>query len=291
MYEYKINVELARTVLSSHATEWAELPIKPIKSTGTDNALFMLGNDSVLRIPKRESAVILLEKELNWLPTLRGLPLAVPELLYHGKTKQELSFDFGIFRWMHGQIASPDQIVDSKQAASDLAEFLVALRDVNTLHAPRAGQQNNNRGVSLVDLSENVVSSIDILADEINAVDAQRLWERVCSTPSAINPVWVHGDLKADNMIAVDGVLVGVIDWGLSAVGDPAVDFAAAWTWVEPESRELFRWVCQIEENDWQRAKGWALYCAVIALSYYRGRSHEALCTQSRLTLHRLGLL
>ena len=46
-----------------------------------------------------------------------------------------------------------------------------------------------------------------------------------------------------------------------------------------------------LDDGDWLRAKGCALYGAVIALSYYRGGKNEALCHQSRLTLSRLGLL
>lgn len=290
MDELESNVELVRALLSSHAAGWAKLPIKEIKSTGTDNALFMLGNDSVLRMPKRESAVRFLEKELTWLPKLQGLPLAVPELLLHGKSKKEFGFEFGIFRWMHGQIASRDQIADSKQATLALARFLKALQEVKIDSAPSAGRQNNNRGIGLFELSEKVTSSIDTLADEINVTDARSLWEQACSASAAERSVWIHGDLKSDNMIAVDGDLVGVIDWGLSAVGDAAVDFAVAWTWIEPDNREAFRRECLIDESDWHRAKGWALYCAVIALSYYRDKSHEALCKQSRLTLSRLGL-
>ena len=83
----------------------------------------------------------------------------------------------------------------------------------------------------------------------------------------------------------------GVIDWGLSAVGDPAADYATAWFWIDPSARAAFRDHLDLDDSDWLRAKGWALYGAVIALSYYRGGRNESLCQQSRLTLSRLGLL
>ena len=92
-------------------------------------------------------------------------------------------------------------------------------------------------------------------------------------------------------MIARGGALHGVIDWGLSAVGDPAADYAAAWSWLDPSARETFRECLSLSDQDWLCAKGWALYGAVIALSYYRRRNNEALCRQSRQTLWRLGLL
>ena len=56
-------------------------------------------------------------------------------------------------------------------------------------------------------------------------------------------------------------------------------------------ARAAFRDRLGAPETDWLRARGCALYGAVIALSYYRGGRNEALCRQSRLTLSRLGLL
>lgn len=101
----------------------------------------------------------------------------------------------------------------------------------------------------------------------------------------------MHGNIKADNLIARAGVLQGVIDWGLAAIGDPAADYASAWSWVDPRARNVFRDSLNLSEGDWLRAQGWALYGAVIALSYYCGSKNEALTLQSRLTLSRLDLL
>ncbi|MBD8893227.1 aminoglycoside phosphotransferase family protein [Roseibium litorale] len=290
MSEHGVTLDSAKALLARFAASWASLPIREVISSGTDNALFLLGDESVLRIPKRESAAILLEKELAWLPRLQALPLAVPKVLFHGKAKQETGFDFGIFKWEPGGIATPDQIADTDQAAEGLGRFLTGLHKVDTDGAPVAGQANHMRGVSLPALTKNVIAGIEVLADEINAPEARRIWEEACAAAPAQRAVWLHGDLKADNMLASGGALTAIIDWGLAAVGDPAVDYAAAWSWVAPQSRGIFRVSCGLSEDDWSRARGWALHNAVIALSYYRGRSHEALCEQSRLTLRRLGL-
>ena len=130
-----------------------------------------------------------------------------------------------------------------------------------------------------------------MLADEIKSSEALSLWRKACSVPFEGPEVWLHGDLKADNLLAEDGALSAVIDWGLSAVGDPAADYAAAWSWVQPDVRNAFRDAAGITDTDWMRAKGWALYGAVIALSYYRNGKHEALSAQCRQTLNQLDLL
>ncbi|MFJ6321257.1 MULTISPECIES: aminoglycoside phosphotransferase family protein [unclassified Rhizobium] len=282
--------DVIQQLLSEKTPQWADLPIRRLASSGTDNAIYRIGEGLLLRLPRREDAVRLIDKELDWLPRFAGLPLDVPRLRFRGSAELGLKCDFGIFDWMEGEVASSANIADPTAAALALAEFLKALHRVGTKDAPLAGDLNHRRGVELDVLSSVTLPAIDILADEIDAPAARNLWQRACSTAHRGAPVWLHGDLKADNLIARAGRLIGVIDWGLCAIGDPAADYAAAWSWVDPSARDGFRVACEVDDSDWLRAEGWALYGAVIALSYYRGGLNEALCEQSRLTLSRLGM-
>lgn len=275
--------------LRAQAPQWAHLPLHRIASSGTDNAIFRLGDKLSVRIPRRLSAVPLLAKELDWLPHLQGLPLAVPVLRFRGHSGR--GFDFGIFDWMEGRIATAGHVADWQDAARRLADFLKALHLKDIKGAPLAGASNSRRGVALGELSKTIGPAIDIVADEVDTGCAHTLWEEACAVEQRKPPVWLHGDLKADNLIVRDGILRGVMDWGLSAVGDPAADYATAWFWVDPSAREQFRERLALDDGDWLRARGWALYGAIVALSYYRGGKNEALCRQSRLTLSRLGLL
>lgn len=215
----------------------------------------------------------------------------MPVLRFRGRAELGLAFDFGVFNWMEGQTANSEHVGDWPNAARALADFLKALHLKDTTGAPPAGARNNRRGVALSDLTGVTLPAIDIVADEIDAQRARALWEEACAAAFSQPPVWLHGDLKADNLIVRNGRLRGIIDWGLSAVGDPAADYATAWFWIDPSARTGFRDHLDLDDSDWLRAKGWALYGAVIALSYYRGGRNEALCQQSRLTLSRLGLL
>lgn len=289
--EFLIDEVLIGRLLSEQAPQWSNLPIRRLASSGTDNAIFRLGDHLALRIPKRPTAVALLAKELDWLPHFQGLPLQVPVLRFRGRADIWPDCEFGIFDWVEGKIASPHNIADAGIAARDLARFLKALHEKDIAGAPAAGELNSRRGVALDLLSTATRQSIDVLADEIDARGTHALWEEACLTRGQKTPVWLHGDLKADNLITRDGVLHGVIDWGLSAVGDPAADYATAWVWVEPSARAEFQATLDVDDEAWVRAKGWALYGAVIALSYYRGGKNDSLCRQCRLTLSRLGLL
>lgn len=281
---------MART-LAAEAPDWSRLPLREIASSGTDNRIFRLGDAQVVRVPRRPSAIPLLEKELDWLPKMRGLPLEVPALRYRGRIETDPPLGFGVFDWIAGRTATPDQVVNWEAAARAMAGFLKALHRVDTTGAPAAGHANGNRGVALEALSDVTLRAIEAVADEIDAGKARAMWDEALAAPSGGPGVWLHGDLKSDNLIVRDGALSGVIDWGLSAVGDPAADYATAWSWLDPAARPVLRDVLELGNPDWLRAKGWALYGAVIALSYYRGGRNEALCRQSRLTLARLGLL
>lgn len=286
-----IDEAMIRRLLSEQAPQWADLSLCRLSSSGTDNALFRLGDSLILRIPRRESAVALVTKELDWLPRLGGLPLEIPTLRLRGQVDFGLSCEFGVFNWMAGEIASPENLTDTVKAAATLASFLKALHSKATDGAPSAGPSNKRRGVPLGQMSDVTLPAIETVADEIDAAAALELWNSAVLERYAGPQVWLHGDLKADNLITNEGELSGVIDWGLSAVGDPAADYATAWSWVDPSARATFRSALGLNDGDWLRAKGWALYGAVIALSYYRGGRNEPLCQQSRLTLSRLNLM
>lgn len=276
------------TLLATYAPDWKGTLLGPVASTGTDNAMYRLKGSAVLRVPKRPSAVALLEKELTHLPRLQGLPLQTPSVRMKTKCVPEDGMVFGILDWQDGLPATPDQIDDPHHAARALGGFLYALQGIDTDGAPLANEANHNRGAPIERLTDRVSKDIESLSDELDMELAHATWNAACTAPPPDRQVWVHGDIKADNLIAKNGQLSAVIDWGLSAVGDRAVDLAAAWTWVAPEACKTFQVACMGTDADWLRAKGWALYAATVSLAFYRGRSHTALCQLSRQTLARL---
>jgi aminoglycoside phosphotransferase (APT) family kinase protein len=70
----------------------------------------------------------------------------------------------------------------------------------------------------------------------------------------------------ASNLLVVDGRLRAVIDFGCTAVGDPARDLVIAWTFFEDESREVFRRSLPFDDATWARSRGWALWKSLVTL-------------------------
>lgn len=109
--------------------------------------------------------------------------------------------------------------------------------------------------------------AVAVLEGTIDTDAALAVWETAFQSTWLGSPVWYHGDVAASNLLVRDGQLSAVIDFGCSGVGDPACDLTIAWTFLSGESREAFYRVLPLDDATWARARGWALWKALITLA------------------------
>ncbi len=148
--EVATDVALVRRLLEAQFPQWAGLPIAPCPSSGTDNAIYRLGESLAVRLPRIGWAVGQVEKEHRWLPRLAPhLPLAIPVPLAVGKPAEGYPWHWGVYPWLAGVNATWDHLADPCQAAEDLAGFVVALRQVDAAGGPPPGEHNSRRGEPL----------------------------------------------------------------------------------------------------------------------------------------------
>jgi hypothetical protein len=103
--EVLTDVPLVRRLLAEQFPEWAELSLERVPSSGTDNALYRLGADMVVRLPRIDWAVAGLQRELEWLPTLAPLlPVSVPVPLAEGRPSEGIH-GAGLYEWPRGRIS------------------------------------------------------------------------------------------------------------------------------------------------------------------------------------------
>lgn len=249
---------------------WAHLPITQVKSAGTDNALYRLGSDMVVRLPRIEDAASKLVKEHRWLPRLAPqLPLSIPTPLATGMPAHGYPWAWSVYRWIEGENATLDRL-DPLQAAVDLGRFVAALQRIDATDGPAPGDHNSWRGESLSLRDEGTREAIDSLRGTIDTDTATAAWEEAMLAPDwEGSPVWLHGDLQAGNLLATAGRLSAVIDFGCLGVGDPACDVMAAWLYLTAATRDAFREQLSIDEATWARGRGWALAVGLVALPYY----------------------
>jgi aminoglycoside phosphotransferase (APT) family kinase protein len=246
--------------------QWADEPVRPVGKPGVDNSTFRLGEDKMVRLPRFERWIGQVTREQRWLPVLAPrLPLPIPEPLAQGEPADGFPYPWSVYGWLPGERADLAEL-DLRQAAADLAEFLLALWGIDAADGPPPESSNGFRGCDLADERDSPVVR-SYLEHRIGRLDGlldtrpiRELWEHTLATPVwSPDPVWVHGDPAPSNLLAEHGRLSAVIDFGTLAVGDPAVDLIAAWSLLDADARKVFRDRLDIDDDTWTRGRCWGL--------------------------------
>jgi aminoglycoside phosphotransferase (APT) family kinase protein len=282
--EVEIDVSLVRRLLAGQFPQWAELPLERVPSAGTDNALYRLGDDMVVRLPRRQRTAETLAKERRWLPRLAPhLPVAVPRPLAEGAPAEGYPFTWSVYAWLEGEDATAAPIGDLGRLALDLAEFITAFQRIDANGGPPPGVHNFFRGEPLVRRDAATRAAISSLGDAIDAGAATAAWERALGVPAWERPpIWIHGDLDSRNLLVVNDRLRAVIDFGSVGVGDPACDVMVAWKVLPADLRDSFRSALGVDQATWARGRGWALSQAVMALGYYTLETNPVLVREAQ---------
>lgn len=264
----QINAALVSRLVSAQFPQWAELAIRPVEPSGWDNRTFRLGDALSARLPSAEWYALQVEKEQHWLPKLAPhLPLAIPAPVARGAAAFGYPWSWSVYRWLTGESALLANIAEPVQFAVSLAEFLLALQQVDAAGGPQPGPHNFFRGGPLTTYDAETRQAAAALAGEIDAAAANAVWDAALRADWLGAPVWLHGDVSAGNLLVEAGRLCAVIDFGCAGVGDPACDLTIAWTFFFGESRTAFRAAIGADEATWARARGWALWKALITLA------------------------
>jgi aminoglycoside phosphotransferase (APT) family kinase protein len=262
-----IDADLVRRLLAAQFPQWAELPLSPVPLSGMDNATFRLGEDLPVRLPRYSHWVGQVEREHMWLPRLAThLPLRVSEPVAKGEPGEGYPYPWSVYRWLEGETATTEGLVDPVAAAVQLAGFITALHKLDATGGPGPEPSNAFRGVPMGDERDSLAAEarvrpkIEALKGMVDTDAVTEVWEAALAAPAwDAPPVWIHGDLATGNLLAVDGRLSAVIDFGTLAVGDPAVDLLPAWMFLPAQARGAFRAALDLDDATWARGRGWAL--------------------------------
>ena len=261
----KIDNILVQNLIATQIPQWHHFSIKPVIPGGWDNRTFHLGDHMLIRMPSAAKYTSQIKKEFRWLPILAPLlRYQIPTPLVMGKPTKDYPWQWGIYKWLEGTTVSRVPDLDLNQFARDLAAFLNDLQNIDSTGGPLPGKQTFHRGESLRFYDAEVHQAITILKDKIDSVAITEMWQAALATKWHHLPVWVHGDIAAENLLVHNGTLNAVIDFGGLAIGDPACDLAIAWTLFKNESRKIFRNSLSLDEATWQRGRAWALWKALI---------------------------
>lgn len=263
--ERAIDGALVRALVDEQFPQWAGLPLERA-GDGTVNAIYRLGNELSVRLPRRSSVDDTEERILRTLAS--HLPVEIPRFVARGR-------ELTVHTWLEGELPR------RPLPAAEVAALVRALRAVDADGPEPAG----GRGRPLAERDAPVRDALT----RVDAPGALELWEEALNAPPWEGaPVWIHCDLDARNVLVRDGRLSGVLDWGGAGIGDPALDVMAAWKLVAREERERFRELVAADDATWLRAKGWAVSQALIALGYYTLENYPPLVHEARSWLAEL---
>lgn len=271
--EIDISEDLVRQLLEEQFPKWAKLPLHRVERQGTVHAIFRLGDELAVRLPRRDGPTVPGSRQLDWLPRLAPtLPLEIPVALAQGEPTRSYPWFWEIHTWVHGA-SLPMDAIDPLEAARDLAGFVAALQSAPSEGAPPG------RGIPLAE------RDIEMRYWFARFKGHQRVhaeWQRALAAPPWDGPpLWHHGDLDVRNWLVADRRLTGIIDWDSMGVGDPACEVMVAWKLHSAEARDAFREALSVDDATWQRAKGWALSQAVAILAYYTPANNPTLLREA----------
>lgn len=284
--EVVVEDEQVRRLLAAQHPEWASLPLRRLPPVGTDNQLFRLGDDLLLRFPRIHWAADSAEWEHTWLPRLAPYsPVEVPAPVALGEPGEGYPWHWTVVPWIEGETPTPETF-DPGEWGDSLGRFVRAVRDVPGMDAP---VKTEGRGAPLPSLDEWVRTWTERADPSLVDRDAVlALWEDALSAPGWDGEAcWFHGDLHEENLLVRDGRLVAVIDWGTAGRGDPAIELNAIWGYVPEAAVEAYRAAVGLDEAAYRRGRGFALAPAISAATYYR-ETAPAVADSSVETVRRL---
>jgi aminoglycoside phosphotransferase (APT) family kinase protein len=269
--EVPIDARLARRLLMAQLPRYADLPVERVPSGGTENAVFRLGADLALRMPLTPGAVGGLLKEVRWLPVVAPhLTLAVPEVVATGDPGEGYPFPWAVVRWLAGEDALVGNIDSLHDMARTLGGFVAELQAIDMTDAPPPGSEGFVRGGPLVARDAAFRTALARCDDLFDVERVAQIWDDALAAPDWDGaPVWLHADLMPSNLLLRDGRLVGVLDFGAMATGDPAYDVTPAWSLFETDHRQAFREIVGADDATWRRARGLVASGSTLAFPYY----------------------
>ncbi|MET8330229.1 aminoglycoside phosphotransferase family protein [Streptomyces sp. NPDC005181] len=275
LHENEVSVDeaIVRSLLEAQRPEWADLPLSPA-GAGTDNIMYRLGDDLLVRLPRTADNGRSVRKEQEWLPRLAPfLACPIPEPLHAGAPTNAFPLVWSVYRWIDGDEAGPDTVRDWGAFGADLAAMVRELHSIDLMGATRTDDLSWYRGGSLQACDHWISKCFEdcrtTVGPELDVETLEQLWRAALALPEPSGPdVWLHGDLKPTNLLVREGRLHAVIDFGGLSVGFPDAEHSTLWD-LPPQAREVYWNTLGLDDLTWARARAWAIAVGVSGVSYY----------------------
>lgn len=223
--EVTLSRELVRSLLAEQHPQLADRDIgDPIE--GFDMAVFRIGADLAVRLPRHQASVRSLESEIRWIGLLsERWTFPTQRIVHVGRPGAQYPWCWAITSWLPGELAA-DRPLDAA-AAPALGQALAEIHQPAPADAPFNSEQSIRLAAREPVLRQVLPQLPAAGASRGLVVDldaAAALWDEAIARPDDAPRVWIHADLHPFNVISRRGRFGGIIDWSDISGGDPAVD-------------------------------------------------------------------
>ncbi|HET9172436.1 MAG TPA: aminoglycoside phosphotransferase family protein [Actinospica sp.] len=284
-----VTIETVRGLVAEQFPEWDSVPVRALSSQGTVNAIFRIGDELTARLPLQagdaDAVRRVLEREAAAARELAGRTrFRTPEPVAIGEPGDGFPLPWSVQTWVPGEIATPTEPAGSPGYARDLAEFIRAVRAIETRGRTFRG---GGRGGDLKRHDDWMETCFARSGDLLDVPRLRSMWAELRELPREAPDAMTHGDLTPGNVLVAGGRLTGVLDVGGFGAADPALDLVGAWHLLEEGPRKALREELGCAELEWERGKAWAFEQALGVAWYYR-ESNAAMHEMGVVTLSRL---
>jgi aminoglycoside phosphotransferase (APT) family kinase protein len=284
-----VTAETVAVLVQEQFPQWGDQEIRLLKSSGTVNTIFRIGDGLSARFPLRladaaEKRTVLEQEALASAELARVSPFPTPEPAALGEPGAGYPMPWSVQTWLPGTVASEADPSGSNAFARNLATFIAALRKAGTRGRRFGGE---GRGGDLTHHDEWMAECFERSEDLLDVPRLRQVWGRLRELPRKGDDVMAHGDLIPGNVLVAGGRLSGVLDAGGFGPADPALDLVGAWHLLERGPREVLRRALGCDDLEWERGKAWAFEQSMGAVWYYV-ESNPTMSTMGRRTLDRI---
>jgi aminoglycoside phosphotransferase (APT) family kinase protein len=268
-----VDVPEASALIQSQFPELAPTEVVPF-GEGFDNTAYLVNRQWVFRFPRRAFAVPLLAVEIRLLPLIASqVPLPVPTPVFSGHPTGSYPWPFYGYHLMAGTTACRANLASDQRhhLAGPLGRFLAALHAIPLAEAAAHGAGPDTiRRLDVPFRLQKAETTLTTLVEKGVITDPgpirHALHTLADPLPGPRPQVLVHGDLYARHLLVDDhGDLSGIIDWGDTHLGDPALDIAIAPYFLPPDAWTTFRYAYgPISDETWRLARFRALVHALL---------------------------
>lgn len=284
--QISLTVDQVRSIVSEQFPQWRDLTIRPVAGSGTVNRILRLGDELSARFPlvvdEPGDVLECLEIEADAARELLGeTRFRTPEPVALGQPSDHYPGPWAVHTWLQGTPAAQVDVSGSATFASDVADFVLAVRAI-----PVRGRRfrGYGRGGDLQVHDEWMETCFKESEGLLDVRHLRRLWREMRELPRVGADTMTHGDVLPSNLLVENRRLAGVLDVGGLGPADPALDLMGAWGLFDDERQHVLRDALNCSDLEWARGQAWALQQAMGVVWYY-ARSNPTMSDLGRRAL------